>query len=334
MNKLRVGIVGLGAISSVHIETLLRLENVDIVCVCDKDINKKSILSILGGNVAFFEDYSEMIDKIELDAVHILTPHNLHVPMIIKAIEKGVAVLTEKPAGINTDEIEYVNELIKKYNSKVGIVLQNRLNPATVMAKKYVDNGQFGKLTCLKAILTWNRMGEYYTESEWRGKIEKEGGGLLLNQAIHTLDLLYYLGGEIKNFNGSCHTYKNKGLIEVEDTAQIYIEYMNGGTGIFFGSNCYGVNSPVFIEMIFENGTLVIENDCLYSITTEEKLLLCINNVFDGAHDYWGTSHHMLISRFYESFYNPNVKYIKYEEGIQCAKICFEIYKKSRSSAM
>lgn len=327
--RYRTAIVGMGAIANVHIDALKRLDEADIVGICDNDPLKETIVKSLDENIRFFTDYNQMIDTLNLDVVHILTPHYLHAPMIMKAITYGIAVLTEKPAGINKEEIMEIIDYIDKNNSKVGIVLQNRFNPTVQKAKEILNEGSMGRILGMKGVLCWNRTGKYYTESNWRGRKDKEGGGFLINQAIHTLDLFYFFGGEISTVSGICSNMFNEGIIEVEDTAAVHFEFKSGASGVFLGTNAHCENTPMRFEIVCQNGSLLIEDETLYLKKDGLKTKLCMNVIKNGSHQYWGTSHFRLIDQFYKSFQNPGNPYVNYKEGLPGVEICLEIYKKT-----
>jgi predicted dehydrogenase len=136
-----------------------------------------------------------MIDNEQLDVVHICTQHYLHPSMTIKALEKGCDVLTEKPMSTKYEDAVKMVETADRVDKTLGVIFQNRYNPGSVFAKKILDSGELGKVLGAKLDVTWMRTDEYYSKSDWKGTWDKEGGGVMIDQAIHTFDLLATLAG-------------------------------------------------------------------------------------------------------------------------------------------
>ena len=154
----------------------------------------------------------------------------------------------------------------KENKRQITINFQNRFNPTSIKAKEIIDSGEMGKIRGVKGLVTWFRDADYYVESGWRGSFQTEGGGVLINQSIHTLDLMRWLVGEVEFIEGHVSTRALKDVIEVEDTAEATLYFKNGARGIFYATNCYTDNSPVEIEIHFDKGTLRIYDDELIKI--------------------------------------------------------------------
>ncbi|MNN61064.1 hypothetical protein D3C81_1762810 [compost metagenome] len=182
----------------------------------------------------------------------------------------------------------------------------------------------------MKGIVTWTRSETYYTESSWRGKWKTEGGGVLINQTIHTLDLLQWFGGEITSVKGSVTTDVLDGVIEVEDTAHACINFENNVRGLFYGTNAYLANSPVELELVFQQGTLLLRRDCLYLWKDGQETLLCepFSSNAEGK-SYWGTSHSRLIHDFYNHVSEGRKFWLDGVEGIKALKLIAGIYRSS-----
>jgi predicted dehydrogenase len=197
--------------------------------------------------------------------------------------------------------------------------------------KQAVESGEYGKLICLKGLVTWNRTAAYY-ETEWKGKWATEGGGVLINQAIHTVDLLQWLGGEIAFVKGSISTDSLEGVIEVEDSAHAYIEFKSGATAVFYATNAYGRNSPVEVELIFEQATLLQRGDTLY-LEQDGKLTTLEEPVANtmGEKSYWGMSHELQIRDYYEHVLAGKPFWIDGPEGYNGFRLVMDIYESSRT---
>ena len=208
---MKAAIIGLGVIGKVHYDVLKR-QGEDIVALCDIDAAK------LNGydNVKKYFDYKKMLDEEQIDVVHICTPHYLHADMTIYALERNVNVLCEKPLCIKKEDVARIIDAENKPEAMLGVCLQNRYNKSSQFVKRYFQNK---KIDFAFGNVLWHRDKAYYASGEWRGKKETEGGGVLINQAIHTLDLMQWICGEPTSVCANTYNYSLKDVIEVEDTA-------------------------------------------------------------------------------------------------------------------
>ena len=224
----KVCVVGCGSISPVHINALKETKYADLFAVCDIVPEKADKCANKYGAKAFY-NFDDVISCSEIDSVHICTPHYLHVEMAIKALESGKYVVLEKPAAINLEELKKLQEANEKHKGKLSLILQNRTNPCVVALNKDIKETDCGNLLGSKAFLTWKRTKEYYEKDAWRGKWATEGGGLMINQAVHILDLLCWLSGGVKSVKATMSNKTLADVIEVEDTAEALFKLKNGG---------------------------------------------------------------------------------------------------------
>ena len=219
--------------------------------------------------------------------------------MAKKASEAGKTVVLEKPAVMNMKEFSALWEIFERNNTKNLVVFQNRYNPCMVYLKEHFSEltEKFGSFKGSKGILTWKRDAKYYNSAEWRGKYETEGGGLLINQAPHIIDLLLYFGGELENFEGKSSLHVLKDIIEVEDTCEAVFNFKNKTRSLFYGTNGYISDSPYDIEFIFENEIIRYMYGKLYKIS--DMSVLAEDVALKGEKGYWGNSHKTLIKKFY-----------------------------------
>ena len=330
---LKVGIIGCGAISVIHTDAIQKNADAKLVSVCDI---KAEVLDKAASQYQCkgYTDYIAMLENEPLDVVHICTPHYLHKEMIVKALSLNINVITEKPVVMNMAEGLAVEEALKHTTAKLAVTFQNRYNPTSLLMREYVDQGKLGKLVGIKGFVTWQREPvSYYAESDWRGQYATEGGGLLINQGIHTIDLIQWLGGEITKVDGSYATKAFKDYIEVEDTAEIYFEFKNGAKGIFYGTNAYASNSPVEMELLFEKGLLKYMNGKLYIETPEQEFSPLVADFKPGqtGMSYWGASHQKAIDSFYRSI-QGNDNYVPFSEGIKAIAILDQLRNQHQSN--
>lgn len=151
-----------------------------------------------------------MLDNPEIDVVHICLPHYLHAQVAIEAMEHGKHVLCEKPMALDPADAEKMIEVRDRTGRTLGICFQNRYNDSSRYMRSLMDSGRMGKVLGARGAVFWNRNPEYYTESDWRGTLDKEGGSALENQAIHTFDLMQWLTVPIKTVEASCSTKRHK----------------------------------------------------------------------------------------------------------------------------
>lgn len=325
MEKLRIGIIGCGTILPVHLDGIHSFDQAELKIVCDiKEEVAKEVARI--ENCSYVTDYEKVLQDDSIDVVHILTPHYLHVPMALKAIEYGKHVVLEKPVGISFKELQQLKEVASKSQVTVGVTLQNRFNPTTVKMMELVKSSELGKFISSKGILTWCRKDAYYSDSNWRGKLATEGGGLLINQALHTLDLLEYIGGPIKSLKAQVANYTHP-EIEVEDTAMISFDYESGASGSFYGTNSYGENSQIEMGFVFEKGQLSMRDQHLFLIKEGHSEMLASDLVKKGSKSYWGMSHQLIIRDIYQAILSSGKPMVTLMDAIRATELVLLSYK-------
>ena len=189
IKKLRVGIIGCGRISVRHVGSAMLLPQANLIAVCDIRSEKAQAVAEKCGAKAY-TDYKEMIDKENLDCVHICLPHYLHVPAAEYAFGRGVNVLSEKPMSINYNDAVHAVNKAKECGVLYGVIFQSRYNAATIFVKNALDSGKLGKIKSASSVLTWSRSDDYYGGSDWKGTWDKEGGGVVIDTpGLRNLDL-------------------------------------------------------------------------------------------------------------------------------------------------
>jgi len=287
-------IVGLGAISPMHINSIEKSKNATLYAVCDNNPEKlKKFLD--SDSLVCYDDFDDVINDDNIDSVHICTPHFLHYEMVVKALKAGKKVVCEKPVTMTREEY---NKLIQLEEQKdVCIILQNRYNPCTQKLKEIVENKTYGDVLGSKAIVTWKRDKAYYESEPWRGLYKTEGGGALINQFVHTLDYFSYLISDVESVKAKTANFSLENVIEVEDTVCAYLRLKNNTTGVFFVTNAHVVSSPPEFEIVFENATVRYSDNCLFV----DGLVIERDHVATGEKAYWGLSHATLVSNYYDN---------------------------------
>ncbi len=328
---MKVAVIGCGSVSKVHFKALAEIPNIEIAAVADIKPERADAKAAEYGAKAYY-DFDELLNNEKLDAIHICTPHYLHTPMAVKALESGINVLLEKPCSVSTDEVETLRAAQIKSGKQLGICFQNRYNTCVCEAKKLIESGEYGMVKSARAFVTWDRDEVYYSD-DWHGTLEKECGGVLINQSIHTMDLVQYLCGKCQKVAAHVSTDRLKGIIEVEDTASVLLGLENGVTAIFYATLAYAENSEVFIEICLEKAKLRIEGEKLFVIDPDGNFTQAANKpdaVYHGRH-YWGSGHSVLINDFYYCLKSGEKFDIDAFEGGHAAKIVASCYKSSKT---
>ncbi|WP_416151692.1 Gfo/Idh/MocA family protein [Salipaludibacillus sp. HK11] len=309
---LKVAVIGLGDISNIHIPAIQANTNTHLVAVCDIDVMLRN--SVEG--TTFYTDYLEMLEKESLDCVHICLPHHLHYSATKACAEKGIHVFLEKPLARNVEEGMALVDLEEKHKDvKICVSLQNRLNETVEKIQEIINSGVYGKIIGLKGLVTWYRPKSYYDAKPWRGIMKYAGGGVMINQAIHTLDFMQLIGGRIEKIRGSVDNLSDYGH-EVEDTATANITFTNGATGLFFATITNATNSSVELQVLLEKGKLTIKDSILTKTFGDEKKENVIEDEkLKGSKFYYGASHAKLINRFYDCIENDTDNYIHVKDA-------------------
>ncbi len=294
----RVGIVGCGGIAQTHAAALDASDGVELVAAADIRIERAQAMAERYGAKPYVS-LEEMLQSETLDAVHICTPHHCHVPMAQLCAEHGVAVFMEKPPVISYEQWEALCHL--QHHVPVGVCFQNRYNANYRDVQRMVSGGELGKVTGARAFVTWRRDESYYTADEWRGHWETEGGGALINQAIHTLDQMLGILGMPDGI--VCHMANEhlKGCIEVEDTVEARFTF-GDAAAVFYATTAYAGNAPVMLEFQCEKATMRLEDGELHirwnDGRRETRTYTQPETLGKG---YWGNGHSACIGDFYEA---------------------------------
>ncbi len=232
---IRLGIIGYGNMGSSHMRNALdgNLPEFEVTAVADlKEDRRKAALEAVPG-IKVYNDGSELIASGEVDAIIVATPHYLHPTYAIEALNAGLHVMIEKPAGVYTKQVEEMNEVAAKSDKSFAIMFNQRTNPCYIKLREIIKSGKYGEIKRVNWIITdWFRTQSYYDSGDWRATWSGEGGGVLLNQCPHQLDLWQWICGMPCKVRGFLHEGKWHN-IEVEDDVTIYVDYPNGATGVF-----------------------------------------------------------------------------------------------------
>ncbi|ADU21771.1 Gfo/Idh/MocA family protein [Ruminococcus albus] len=279
MNKIRLGIIGMGNMGSGHLRSIMKGESPRITVTAFADIvcEKLDKASEICPSAKAFDNAEEMLDSGLIDAALIAVPHYDHPKLAIECFKRGIHVMTEKPAGVYTRQVREMNEAAKAANVKFGIMFNQRTNPIYAKAREIVRSGQLGERKRLVWIVTnWYRTQAYYDSGSWRATWNGEGGGVLLNQAPHNLDLWQWIFGMPVSIRAFCTVGKYHN-IGVEDDVTIYGEYENGATAVFISTTGEAPGSNR-LEISGTKGKLVLEDGKLkWWKLKEDERVTCFN---------------------------------------------------------
>jgi len=337
--KIRFGIVGTGVGANFCANGLALIANegiAELVAVTSQREERAKEFASKWNIKYWYTDYKKMLKEAPIDAVIISTPHYQHHPMALEAMENDKHVLVDKPMAINLKEADEMIRKARERNLKLGVNLQSRFDPTMRKVKDSVESGVFGRLIFGEAIVEWFRTQEYYDESPWRGRWATEGGGALINQAIHTIDLLVWIIGQPEYLWAQMDTFTHK--IEVEDLAAAVIRFKNGAIGVIQGSTAIYPGLPTRLEIHGTKGTAIIEGEILrrWSVIGEEEIVL--EGTKEGLKS-WArpdlvpaTNHASLLRDFAKAIIENREPVVNGVEGRRVLEVIMAVYESARSN--
>lgn len=325
----KAAVIGMGVISSTHIAAIQSNPGITLAGVCDIEESKRSEAP---EGVPFYTDYKTMILETKPDVVHICLPHYLHVPVAMEAAEMGVHVFCEKPMALNAEEGRKLVEFEASHpDIHMGICLQNRFNESVEMLRQIIGSGEYGAVTGVRGTVPWYREKEYYEAQPWRGRWDTAGGGCMINQSVHTLDLMYFLGGEITELKAVVAQLLDYG-IEVEDTTAARLTFANGAKGLFMATIANYTNESVQISVRLEKASFLIMDNILYRVGENgSREVLCEDARLPGTKFYYGASHRKLIGLFYEALENNTQDYLHVRDSLMSIRLIDAIQESGRT---
>jgi predicted dehydrogenase len=261
-------IIGCGMISNWHAEAVGKVEGARLVGAVDQ-IEEAAKTFSGKYNTRYYPSVYELLQDAEVDAVCICTPGGLHAPLAVEAADAGKHVVVEKPMALNLKECDEIITACERNKVKLTVISQLRFSEAVCMAKEAVEKGKLGRLVMGDIAMKYYRSQEYYDRGSWRGTWKMDGGGALMNQGIHGIDLLQYMMGPVKSVFAHAKTIIRN--IEVEDTASAVVEFENGALGAIRGATSIYPGSPRRLEINGNRGTIVLEEDSILEWRIEGK---------------------------------------------------------------
>ena len=321
-------VVGIGDISALHLAAIDANPRIVLVGVCDVDPERAERAGRSLG-VPAFTDHRELLRRVAPQVVHVTTPHHQHVPVALDVLDAGAHLLTEKPVGHTVEAGLRLAERAATAPGKVGVVFQNRYNPTSVAMKGVLASGALGQIVGARAAVWWFRPAAYYQAAPWRGRWATAGGGVMINQAIHTLDLLLWFLGAPTSIRGRAATLALGEVIEVEDTATIVIDHDTGVRSTFFATNTHHTNSDVELEITGQDGVLRLAGGEVSLSDSSGTAMIATDTQAGGERSYWGKGHSLLIDDFYARLDDPEPFWIGPADGLAPLRVLREVYAQS-----
>jgi UDP-N-acetyl-2-amino-2-deoxyglucuronate dehydrogenase len=259
--KWRSAVIGTNVVGVTHLRAISTTPMCTLAAACDlAPTRARASLDKLGLNqIPVYESVSEMLRKEKLDVVHVCTPSGAHMDCSVEAMKAGVNVICEKPLEVNLERCDAMLEAAEKNNVRLGGIFQYRWNEANAAIHAAIQEGRFGRIAWAGSFTPWWRPDEYFETGGWRGTWKMDGGGAIMNQSIHAVDLISWFAGPVKTvcaFAGK----RSHDKIEVEDTLSATLQFASGAFGTIMGTTAMFPGAPVHVEIGGENGTAVSED--------------------------------------------------------------------------
>lgn len=328
------GIIGCGSVSRLHAKAISEIPGAKLVALCNRTREKAEKLAQEFQVDAIYTDYGELIDSEDLDVLNILTPSGTHGEIACYAAKKGKNVIVEKPMEIDLDRAKEMVDTFDKYNRKLSVIYQHRMDPDTIKLKKIIEEGRLGRIVLSDAHIKWYRTQSYYDSGKWRGTWALDGGGVLMNQGIHTIDLMIHIMGEVESVFAYCDTLGHKN-VEVEDMATAVLRFKSGAYGTVVGSTCTYPGLPARLEIHGIKGSARLEGDKLIYLNTSDETIELENDIIKNtgtsnpmAIDYM--SHKVQIEDMVNSIKENKRPLIDGVEGLKALKLILAIYESAK----
>lgn len=331
MTGTTAAIVGCGDVSVVHFEAIAAL-GIGLVAVVDTDPAGLERAAGIAPGVPGFDSVQAMLRAVEEgtlqrpDVVHVATPHHQHLEPTAALLTAGLHVIQEKPLANTLQAAQSVVDAAARSQARIGICFQNRYNASSQALKQVLEDGELGELVGGYGNVVWTRTPDYYQSRPWRGRWDQAGGGLLINQAIHTLDLLQWFLGEPSGVSGRVCTLKYAGMIEVEDSANAWFTHPGGITSTFVGALTNSVHRNVEIELYGSKGVATIADGLHLRFADGRSRDVAERRAASGGRSYWGLSHQVLIEDFHRRLSDPDPFWIGPQQAMASMRMLKAVY--------
>lgn len=337
MKQLNWAVIGCGVISKSHLEPVANSGKVKLYAVCDSNEAAASEVAEKFGCDKIYTDYRELLCDPEVDVVSVCTPSGMHGEMVIEAAKHKKHILCEKPMEITKEKIDAMIQAAKENGVKLGCVFQRRTYPEAVAARKFVEENNLGPIVYAEARAKYFRSREYYKSADWRATWELDGGGCLMNQGVHAIDLLCWMVGDVKSVFARCETLTHD--IQVEDTASAVVEFTSGALGIIQGSTNTYPSQDTKITLYFENGTLWFGDEGIGGEFSDPNLVIpelksFESNVKEDPTAIGNMTHKVLVEDLADAILENRDPMISPEDGRKSVELILAIYESARKKQL
>lgn len=335
---IKIGIIGCGVIAPTHIQSYQRLPEVEVVALCDLIPEKAEALAEKFSIPGIFTDFRKLLQEPSIDAVSICTDHESHTAIAIAALQAGKHVLCEKSLASNKENLAMMVEEAAKHPDLVASgVFQHRFDPSYLYLKELLEEKTFGTILTADLSVMCLRTKEYYEADSWRGTWAKEGGALLINQAIHFIDMISWVMGGVKSLSGAWSNLAHQGIIECEDTASVSLLYRNGALGTITASSASPLNWEPVMTFNGTKGSLSLINGKLDKVRlpgNEEKAeeirkrFQLLSEEPPISKSYYGSGHPQMLNNFAEAVKakDPGLLQVPFASAAHAPHIVLSIY--------
>lgn len=332
----KFGISGAGTIGELHARALAGLPNATLVAVSEPREDAGRALADAYG-ATWYPSLGDMLADADIDIVTVATPSGLHPDQVEAAANAGKHVITEKPMAITEDGLDRMIAAADRNDVRLAVIFQNRLSADVYKVKRAIEAGYLGRIVLANGVMYWHRTQDYYdANGGWRGTWALDGGGALMNQAIHTVDLLQWLNGGVASIQG--HTATMGHDIETEDVAAAGLGFGNGALGTITATTCAAIDYPVRVELIGTGGRVTLENNAVTlweadKPLSDDLLTEADHQLVDGweATEPFGAAHGRQLAAILRSLDQGEAPFVPGSEARKAVDIILGIYESART---
>jgi UDP-N-acetyl-2-amino-2-deoxyglucuronate dehydrogenase len=334
VEKIRFGVVGCGVIAPHHAKAAIAAPDAELVACCDIIPERAEKFAAEFGIPKVYTDYSQLMADPDIDAVNVCTPSGLHGDVTIAAAKAGKHVLCEKPVDITLEKIDEMVKACRDAKVKLAVIFQRRTSPLWGKIKKVIDDGKLGKLVLCDLYIKYFRSQEYYDSGEWRGTWALDGGGCLMNQGVHMIDILRYLAGPADTMYALADHLVRK--IETEDTACAVIKWKSGAFGVLQGTTSVTPGLKHRLEIHGEHGGVVVEGESILrwsvpDVPNPEEAKDEVGDTSGDAKAITSDGHTIQLIDLCEAIRNDRDPMVTGEEARKAVELILGVYKSAQS---
>lgn len=331
--EIRFGIIGCGSVAPTHARGIEKIEGAKLVAACDL-VTEKAEKFAKEYNCDPYTDSAEMLAREDVDAVCVLTPSGLHAEVGIQAAKAGKHLVVEKPIDVSLANADDLLCAVKEAGVKLAVISQHRFDNAIIKIKKAIAEGKFGQLNFGASHTKWYRTQEYYDSGDWRGTWKLDGGGALMNQSVHYVDMLQYIMGPVEEVFAYCAT-RDHVRIEVEDVAVASVKFKSGAIGLIEGSTVAYPGFYTRLDINGSDGSAIVQAGQIveWKLKNENESEAVVKEEVEGAQDaqITSSSHQRQLADFVTSLRENREPFVNGEEGRKPLEIILAIYESART---